>query len=1259
MSIICTAAALYDYVAGDDDEHSLNKGEVVNVISKQEDGWWNVIKTSGTAVGKEGLIPSNYVYVKVNASENKEMAPTSYLPPGWESSIDKESGERYYYNKASGQVQWSAPGAGGDSGDDHPKVQLNNFMEHKAQGARNDNHGNTSTVGRSVKGHSGAGAVKMTSSDLADFKRLREDADAKLADLRKVLSYQENLHLLESKQLDGGGTHANSGGGQLPSKPPGVKGAQGQASPRTRGFGKGVARAIDNNSNGRSNATGSSVVPSNLRLDPVSLRAIARIVDDKIEHRDDLLLGKMKAIVETATSPVGSPLKHFSPDRSSQPHSDTHSSHFSTGMHAMNTHGSKYHASPSNQSTIQHNGKSGERKPWVGSTSRLPTEGVAGASLVSAVDGDRVGKRVPFRVSRYDVSNHKATTSDGVRYPQCRSAVYPPSTVDDGTGVSADELVDTSQPSAGLVLDHVYAYSGDSSRHSTSIRGKNIMFLDNNRIIYPAAALVIIMEVGSQNQSFFSGHTEDVTCITVHPDRTIAASGQLGKDGRVLIWDSSAIEPGAREYSAAVELLMLGGTRGVCGLNFSGDGRFLVALGMDESHSMVIFDWANAQVIASVKVGNADVNQMGFNPFLFAATDRLDELKMPTTPREQRDKSESCCYTLVSCGGRQIKFWTLRRTLEKEDERDLPTDLGGFKGRKIAFPKKKQHYAASYTLEGNTAVFPKTATDVPDILCFVCVNDGEGGSRDVSAPRSRIFTGTSTGAVYIWQQLEDVRNKNSLTHYSWQPKGRLLSVVSDVHESPILDLDYTGAYWYSDDRDENTNERLITCSQDGITNVWRMDRTTGSESSGVPFDHLSTINIGYSESHVGAPRCVSWDLDGTTAVVGTTANALLRLHGEGLSSGDSSHEGSEHLLQPHVYVTSLVRGHHGKILRVAAHPTEPIFATISTDKTVRLWDSRRKTQVALTRLADRASAVEFTPDGTALAIGNESGEVLIVKYVVLENYQGGSSAKHNRFHGSGSEEDLGGVAQGTVLEKQWQVVLRRHVAAKTVRAPPVSTLQAGNSRSGDQPESFVSASTASLLAKKKSEVMEVRFSPDGEVLAVGCRDNLIHLLSISNGYRRAAVCRGHSSYIRNMDFSSDGRVLRSTDAVRELLFWEVATGKQIVNASHTRDLEWDTGKCSLGWHVQGVFNGSAGVPIDGDVNAVCRSKNGKLLVAGSSNTVNNAVKLFRYPCISKAVPSLHGGHTSPVLDTTFLACDDQVVTIGGSDSTIFSWSLRT
>lgn len=82
------------------------------------------------------------------------------------------------------------------------------------------------------------------------------------------------------------------------------------------------------------------------------------------------------------------------------------------------------------------------------------------------------------------------------------------------------------------------------------------------------------------------------------------------------------------------------------------------------------------------------------------------------------------------------------------------------------------------------------------------------------------------------------------------------------------------------------------------------------------------------------------------------------------------------------------------------------------------------------------------------------------------------------------------------------------------------------------------------------DVSALRFSPDGEVLAAAC-GNCIHLyLEFGAGgglgaYRRYGVCTGHGTTVKSMDFSSDSSVLQSNDASKELLFWEVTTGKQV------------------------------------------------------------------------------------------------------------------
>ena len=50
------ARTRYSYVAKDDDELTLEHGNIVEVLGEVADGWW-----SGKLNGKTGLFPSNYV----------------------------------------------------------------------------------------------------------------------------------------------------------------------------------------------------------------------------------------------------------------------------------------------------------------------------------------------------------------------------------------------------------------------------------------------------------------------------------------------------------------------------------------------------------------------------------------------------------------------------------------------------------------------------------------------------------------------------------------------------------------------------------------------------------------------------------------------------------------------------------------------------------------------------------------------------------------------------------------------------------------------------------------------------------------------------------------------------------------------------------------------------------------------------------------------------------------------------------------------
>ncbi|XP_032627456.1 echinoderm microtubule-associated protein-like 1 isoform X5 [Chelonoidis abingdonii] len=183
----------------------------------------------------------------------------------------------------------------------------------------------------------------------------------------------------------------------------------------------------------------------------------------------------------------------------------------------------------------------------------------------------------------------------------------------------------------------------------------------------------------------------------------------------------------------------------------------------------------------------------------------------------------------------------------------------------------------------------------------------------------------------------------------------------------------------------------------------------------------------------------------------------------------------------------------------------------------------------------------------------------------------------------------------------------------------------------------------------------MRYSPDGNFLAIGSHDNSIYIYGVNeNGrkYNRIGKCSGHSSFITHLDWSVNSQYLVSNSGDYEILYWIPSSCKQVVSVETTRDIEWVTYSCTLGFHVFGVWpEGSDGT----DINAVCRSHERKLLSTGDDF---GKVHLFSYPCSQFRAPShVYGGHSSHVTNVDFLCEDTHLISTGGKDTSIMQWRV--
>lgn len=200
-----------------------------------------------------------------------------------------------------------------------------------------------------------------------------------------------------------------------------------------------------------------------------------------------------------------------------------------------------------------------------------------------------------------------------------------------------------------------------------------------------------------------------------------------------------------------------------------------------------------------------------------------------------------------------------------------------------------------------------------------------------------------------------------------------------------------------------------------------------------------------------------------------------------------------------------------------------------------------------------------------------------------------------------------------------------------------------------------------LQTRKDSaeDISDVKFSPNGKMLAAGSHDNFIYVYlasttlpdshnTVNCKLKPIRQLRGHSSYITHLDWSSTNKYIRSNCGAYEVLYWDVMEGKQALSSYDTleADTDWHTSTCVLGFSVMGIWSRNS----DGtDVNSVDASKD--LVVTGDDF---GHVALMNYPCIVNDAPrKIYTGHSSHVMSVKFTT--DGVVSSGGNDATVMLW----
>jgi WD40 repeat protein len=199
-----------------------------------------------------------------------------------------------------------------------------------------------------------------------------------------------------------------------------------------------------------------------------------------------------------------------------------------------------------------------------------------------------------------------------------------------------------------------------------------------------------------------------------------------------------------------------------------------------------------------------------------------------------------------------------------------------------------------------------------------------------------------------------------------------------------------------------------------------------------------------------------------------------------------------------------------------------------------------------------------------------------------------------------------------------------------------------------------------MVTNQKGNWIQVaKYSPSGDLLAVGTHGSVICLLDPKRGYAVRGVLDKHNSFITHIDWSLDGQFMQSNDGAYELLFWSVdekdpSASRQHTNVSGLRDTQWATQTCILGWSVQGIFDPTQ----DGtDVNTVDTAPSKRFIVTGDDY---GDLNLFRYPCAAEGnAKKSFIGHSSHVVTARFTPDERHVISSGGNDKALFVWRITS
>ena len=180
-------------------------------------------------------------------------------------------------------------------------------------------------------------------------------------------------------------------------------------------------------------------------------------------------------------------------------------------------------------------------------------------------------------------------------------------------------------PLKTIELERVFGYEG-------AALSSNVFSTATGKVAYYVAGTGVVMDPATRAQSFFVGHTDDITCMAMHPNGCLLVTGQMGVEPHMCVWEDTAEANSGNlctlhavvgyylpEVAKYANSHMRGSTKAwqskkkmhgrlprqpfyhnqITAVSFAGAvGQYLVAAGADDNHTIGVWNWLSGKLLA-------------------------------------------------------------------------------------------------------------------------------------------------------------------------------------------------------------------------------------------------------------------------------------------------------------------------------------------------------------------------------------------------------------------------------------------------------------------------------------------------------------------------------------------------------------------------------------------------------------------------------------------------------------------------------------